>query len=91
MSMPMTSGSSIAAQEEAVSRKVTDIGLAAFLYALGERPVRITVRPGAPLRREFYFAVPEAMVLDYWQGRTRVEPRLLFQAMRDVKALMHQE
>jgi hypothetical protein len=86
--MPMN-GSMVT--EKPVARKVTDIGLVAFLYALGERPVRITGRTGPQIRREFYFVVPEALVFDYYQGRTRVEPRVLFAAMRDVKALAIQE
>ena len=66
------------------SQRISDIHVGAFLLARGHRLVRIEPGP----RTIFVFECPQSEVLAYYTGDCTVAPRLLLDALRNLKSLV---
>ncbi len=69
-------------------RRISDLGLAAYLVALGYPLVRVV---GSNGRKDFVFAgVPDEVVFSFYSGKDVVSARLLLGALKDLKGLVLQ-
>jgi hypothetical protein len=66
------------------TQHVTDIQFAAYLMA--KRVPLVRVEPGA--RTVFIFHCPQSEVLAYYSDDTLIAPRLLLDALRNLKSLV---
>jgi hypothetical protein len=68
--------------------KITDIEIAAYLVAVGQKLVRLE---GPSTRRAFVFAdVPSDVLMAFYHDAPCVAPRQILTALRQLKTLVHQ-
>ncbi len=66
-------------------RRISDLGLAAYLVALGYPLVRVV---GSNGRKDFVFAgVPQETIYGFYNGQDQISARQLLNALRDLKGL----
>ncbi len=70
-------------------RRISDVHLAAYLRAKGYK-IR-EVQPDGRRTEWVFAAVPENVVLDYYNGADQISARDLFNAFREMKGLSYQK
>jgi hypothetical protein len=81
-------GSMMTQDSRMAEMPVTDLHLAAYLYARGYALLRLE---GPGERAAYVFeSVPREQVMTFYRGTPLVDARTLFNALRDLKALLRQ-
>jgi len=70
-------------------RRISDVHLAAYLRAKGLKIVKVS--PDGRRTEWTFAAVPESVILDYYNGSDEVSARDLFNAFREMKGLSYQK
>ncbi len=73
----------------AKDRRISDVHLAAYLRAKGYKI--IDVRPDGRRTEWVFAAVPDTVILDYYNGADQISARELFNAFREMKGLSYQK
>ncbi len=69
-------------------RRISDVHLAAYFRAKGYKIIKVS--PDGRRTEWTFAAVPESVILDYYNGSDEVSARELFNAFKEMKGLSYQ-